>query len=61
MCVYVRILLINVISTSPALAVAGIELVKQQLKRHVLGHDEVFAQVVTAGRAGVHLCSERAL
>ncbi len=61
MCVYVRILLINVISTSSALAVAGKELVKQHLKRHVLGHDVVFAQVVAAGRAGVHLRSERPL
>lgn len=61
MCVYVCILLINVISTSSALAVAGKELVKQHLKRHVLGHDVVFAQVVTAGRAGVHLRSERPL
>lgn len=59
-CVYV-FLLINVILTSPALAVAGKELVKQQLKRHVLGHDVVFAQVVAAGRAGVHLRSERPL
>lgn len=59
-CVYV-FLLMNVILTSPALAVAGKELVKQQLKRHVLGHDVVFAQVVAAGRAGVHLRSERPL
>lgn len=57
----VRILLINVIWTSSALAVAGKELVEQHLKRHVLGHDVVFAQVVAAGRAGVHLRSERPL
>lgn len=56
-----RILLINVIWTSSALAVAGKELVEQQLKRHVLGHGVVFAQVVAAGRAGVHLRSERPL
>jgi len=58
MCVYVRILLMNVISTSSALAVAGKELVEQNLKRLVLGHDIVLAQVVTAGGAGVHLRSE---
>lgn len=45
-------------STSSALAVAGKELVEQHLKRLVLGHDVVFAQVVTAGGAGVHLRSE---
>lgn len=61
MCAYVRILLINVIWTSSALAVAGVELVEQHLERHVLAHDEVFAQVVTAGGAGVHLRSERPL
>lgn len=61
MCVYVSILLINVISTSSTLAVARKELVKQHLKRLVLGHDIVLAQVVTAGGAGVHLCSERPL
>lgn len=60
-CVCVRLLLRNVISTSSALAVAGKELVKQQLQRHVLGHDVVFAQVMAAGRAGVHLRSERPL
>lgn len=49
------------ISTSSALAVAGKELVKQQLKRLVLGHDVVLAQVVAAGGAGVHLRSERPL
>lgn len=62
MCAYVRILLINVISTSSsALAVAGKELVEQHLKRHVLGHHVVFAQVVAAGGTGVHLRSERPL
>lgn len=61
MCVYVRILLRNVISTSSALAVAGKELVEQHLEHLVLGHDVVLAQVVTAGGAGVHLCSERPL
>lgn len=55
------ILLINVILTSSALAVAGKELVEQHLKRHVLGHDVIFPQVVTAGGAGVHLCPERPL
>lgn len=59
--VCVRLLLRNVISTSSALAVAGKELVKQQLQRHVLGHDVVFAQVMAAGRAGIHLRSERPL
>ena len=47
--------------TSSALAVAGVELVEEHLKRHVLGHDVVFAQVVAAGGAGVHLRSERPL
>lgn len=61
MCMYVHNLLRNVISTSSALAVAGKELVKQHLKRHVLGHDVLFAQVVAAGRAGVHFRSERPL
>ena len=60
-CLCACILLINVISTSSALAVAGKELVEQHLKRHVLGHAVVFAQVVAAGRAGVHLRSERPL
>lgn len=46
---------------SSALAVAGKELVEQQLERRVLGHGVVFAQVVAAGRAGVHLGSERPL
>lgn len=61
MCVYVRVLLRNVTSTSSALAVAGKELVEQHLERHVLGHDVVFAQVVAAGGTGVHLRSERPL
>lgn len=60
-CLCACILLINVISTSSALAVAGKELVEQYLKRLVLGHDVVLAQVVAAGRAGVYLCSERSL
>lgn len=51
----------NGISTSSALAIAGKELVEQHLERLVLGHDVVFAQVVTAGGAGVHLRSERPL
>lgn len=58
MCVYVRILLINVISTSSTFAVAGKELVEQHLKCLVLGHDVVLAQVMTAGGAGVYLRSE---
>lgn len=59
-CLYV-FLLINVFSSSSAFAVAGKELVEQQLERHVLDHDVVFAQVVTAGGAGVNLRSERPL
>lgn len=55
------ILVKNVRVTSSALAVAGKELVEQNLKRLVLAHDIVLAQVVTAGGAGVHLCSERPL
>lgn len=55
------ILLINVISTSSTLAVAGKELVKQHLKRLVLDHDVVLPQIVAAGGAGVHLSSERPL
>lgn len=47
--------------TSSAFAVTGKELVEQLLKRRVLGHDVVFAQVVAAGGAGVHLRSERPL
>lgn len=47
--------------TSSTLAVTGEELVEQLLKRRVLGHDVVFAQVVAAGGAGVHLRSERPL
>lgn len=58
---YARIRLVNGISISPALAVAGKELVEQNLKRLVLGHDIVLAQVVAASGAGVHLCSERPL
>lgn len=44
--------------TSSALAVARKELVEQLLKCRVLGHDIVFAQVVAAGGAGVHLRSK---
>lgn len=51
----------NGISTSSALAVARKELVEQHLERLVLGHNVVFAQVVTAGGAGIHLRSERPL
>lgn len=57
----VLILVKNVCSASSALAVAGKELVEQNLKRLVLVHAIVLAQVVTAGGAGVHLCSERPL
>lgn len=60
-CAHVRILLINEISSSSALAVAGKELIEQQLKRLVLSHDVVLAQVVAAGGAGVHLRSKRPL
>lgn len=60
-CLCACIPLINVISTSSALAVAGKELVKQHLKRLVLGHNVVLAQVVAAGGAGVHLCPKRPL
>ena len=61
MCAYVRILLIKLMLSSSALAVAGKELVEQHLKRRVLGHHVVCAQVLTAGGAGVHLRSERPL
>lgn len=47
--------------TSSTFAVTGKELVEQLLERRVLGHDVVFAQVVAAGGAGVHLRSERPL
>lgn len=57
----VCILRVNVFSTSSALAVTGKELVEQHLKCLVLDHDVVFAQVVAAGRAGVHLCPKRPL
>lgn len=49
------------VRTSSAFAVTGKELVQQLLKCRVLGHDVVFAQVVAAGGAGVHLCPERPL
>lgn len=59
---YVRVFYLETrLSTSSALAVAGKELVEQHLKRHVLDHDVVFAQVVAAGGAGVHFRSERPL
>ena len=61
LCAYVGILLINVTSTSSALAVARKELVEQHLKHLVLGHDVVLAQIMPAGGAGVHLRSERPL
>ena len=63
MCVYVRVLRINgfCVWTSSALAVAGKELVEQQLEHLVLAHGVVLAQVVAAGGAGVHLSSKRPL
>lgn len=59
MCAFcLRVLLAGATSASSALAVAGKELVEQQLQRRVLSHDVVFAQVVAAGGAGVDLRSE---
>lgn len=46
---------------SSALAVAGKELVEENLQLLVLVHDIVFAQVVAAGGAGVHCCPKRPL
>lgn len=60
-CRCARLLRVTAFRTSSALAVTGKELVEQLLKRCVLGHDVVFAQVVAAGGAGVHLGSERPL
>lgn len=60
-CACARPLRVTLFRTSSAFAVAGKELVEQLLKCGVLGHDVVLAQVVAAGRAGVHLCSERPL
>lgn len=47
--------------TSPAAAVPREELGEDGLKRFVHGHWIVLAEVVSTGRAGVHLGSERAL
>lgn len=55
-CLCARVLPIHLNWTSSALAVAGKELVKQNLKLLVLVHDIVLAQVVSAGGAGVHRC-----
>lgn len=55
-CLCASILPIHVNSTSSALAVAGEELVEQNLKLLVLVHDIVLAQVMAAGGAGVYRC-----
>lgn len=48
-------------SNSSSFAVTGEKLIQEQLKGLVEGHAVIFAQVVTAGRAGEHLGSKRPL